>query len=161
MRLLYAFVANDRFQRGPMLKALSVLGFLGMAGGIVTQLGTGNLVSPSPAVIAVQVGAALLMLWARLAFGRRSFHAAANPTTGGLVTNGPYRYIRHPIYTAVTLFSAAGVAAHWSWASVLLGMLVGGGALVRMLCEEVLITAHYPEYRQYAATTWRMIPYVF
>ena len=87
--------------------------------------------------------------------------AAANPTAGGLVTSGPYRYIRHPIYTAVSVFSVAGAVAHWSWGSGLLGGFVVGFALVRIFCEEVLVTARYPEYRQYATTTWRMIPCVF
>jgi protein-S-isoprenylcysteine O-methyltransferase Ste14 len=53
------------------------------------------------------------------------------------------------------------VVAHWSWASGLLGGLVVGCALLRIFCEEVMVTARHPEYRQYAATTWRMIPYVF
>ena len=144
-----------------MLTTLSIVGFLGMAVGVITQFATGNRFSSSPLVIAVQVGALLLLLWARLAFGRRSFHAAADPTEGGLVTSGPYRYIRHPIYTAFSVFSGAGVVAHWSWASGLLGGLVVGGTLLRIFCEEVLVTARYPEYQQYAATTWRMIPYVF
>jgi protein-S-isoprenylcysteine O-methyltransferase Ste14 len=144
-----------------MLEALSVVGYVGMAAGVIAQFATGNLFSPSALVIAVQVGALLLFLWARLTFGRRSFHLAANPTEGGLVTSGPYRYIRHPIYTAVSLFSGAGVVAHWSWAGGLLGGLVVGGGLLRLFCEEVMVTARYPEYRQYAATTWRMIPYVF
>ena len=43
----------------------------------------------SPLAIAVQIEAALLMIWARLTFGMRSFHLAANPTAGGLVTTGP------------------------------------------------------------------------
>jgi protein-S-isoprenylcysteine O-methyltransferase Ste14 len=144
-----------------MLKALSIVGYVGMVAGIVAQVATGNLFSPSPPVIAVQLGAVLLLLWARVTFGRRSFHLAANPTEGGLVTNGPYRYIRHPIYTAVSLFSGAGAVAHLSWAGGLLGVLVLGGGLLRLFCEEVTVTARYPEYRQYAATTWRMIPYVF
>jgi len=151
----------NRSRRGRMLKALSIVGFLGMAAGIVAQFATGNLFSSSAWVIAVQVVAALLPLWARLAFGRRSFHVAANPTEGGSVTSGPYRYIRHPIYTAFSLFSVAGVAAHWSWVSGLLGTLVVACALLRIYCEEVLVTARYPEYRQYAATTWRMVPYIF
>ncbi len=137
-----------------MLKALSIVGFVGMAVGVIAQFATGNLFSSSPLIIAVQVGAVLLLLWARLAFGRRSFHAAATPTEGGLVTSGPYRYIRHPIYTAFAVFSGAGAAAHWSWASALLGALVLGGALLRIFCEEVMVTARYPEYRRYAATTW-------
>jgi protein-S-isoprenylcysteine O-methyltransferase Ste14 len=151
----------NRSRHGCMLRAVSIVVFLGMAAGGIVQFATGNLFSPSPWAITVQVGAALLLLWARRAFGRRSFHPAANPTEGGLVTSGPYRYIRHPIYTAFSLFSLAGVAAHWSWVSGLLGGLVVGCGLVRIYCEEVLVTARYPEYRQYAATTWRMIPYVF
>jgi protein-S-isoprenylcysteine O-methyltransferase Ste14 len=34
---------------------------------------------------------------ARVTFGGRSFHVGANPTEGGLVTKGPYRFVRHPI----------------------------------------------------------------
>jgi protein-S-isoprenylcysteine O-methyltransferase Ste14 len=101
------------------------------------------------------------MVWARIIVGRRSFHLAANPTEGGLVTVGPYRYIRHPIYAAVRLFAVAGVAAHWSWLAAALCALVIIGAMVRMRCEEVLLVARYPQYQDYSAKTWRMIPHVF
>ena len=144
-----------------MLKTLSTVGYLGMVGGIITQFATEKLLSYSPMVIAVQVGALLLILWARLTFGWRSYHVVTNPTKGGLVTSGPYRYIRHPIYTAFSVFSGAGVVAHWSWGERDAGRVVLGCALLRIFCEEVLVTARYPEYRQYAATTWRMIPCVF
>ena len=105
-----------------MLKILSIIGYFGMAGGLVGLLATQNLFSSSPLVISLQVVAILLFLWARLTFGRRSFHVVADPTEGGLVTGGPYRYIRHPIYAAICLFTLAGVAGHWSWSS---GLLVG------------------------------------
>jgi protein-S-isoprenylcysteine O-methyltransferase Ste14 len=39
--------------------------------------------------------------------------------------------------------------------------LVWGGAIARMVCEERLVARRYPEYRQYAASTARMIPFVF
>jgi protein-S-isoprenylcysteine O-methyltransferase Ste14 len=39
--------------------------------------------------------------------------------------------------------------------------LVLASAVMRIFCEEALVTARYPEYAQYAATTWRMIPYVY
>jgi protein-S-isoprenylcysteine O-methyltransferase Ste14 len=109
----------------------------------------------------VEVAAVVLMLWARLTFGHRSFHAAANPSTGGLVTTGPYRFIRHPIYTAACLFGLSGILAHWSPINVLLGVLLIVGAVGRMLCEERLIIEIYPEYRGYAQATRRMLPYVF
>jgi protein-S-isoprenylcysteine O-methyltransferase Ste14 len=144
-----------------MLKALSMLGYLAMVGGLVGLLITRSLLSPSPFFIAPQVAAVALMIWARVTFGRRSFHLAANPTAGGVVTTGPYRFIRHPIYTAVCLLISAGAAAHLSWSAFLLCALVWGGAIARMFCEERLVVRQFPEYRQYAASTSRMIPFVF
>ena len=145
-----------------MLKTLSLIGYLGMLGGLLGLLLTRTLFSSSPIVISLQVLALLLFLWARITFGRRSFHVVADPTAGGLVTDGPYRFIRHPIYAAFCLFISAGVAAHyWSWSAGLCGGLILGCAVMRIFCEESLVTARYPEYAQYSATTWRMIPYVF
>jgi len=132
-----------------------------MIGGWLGLLISQTLFSSSPFAIAIQVLAFALFLWARVTFGRRSYHVVADSTEGGLVTNGPYRYIRHPIYTAFCLFTSAGVVAHWSWTAGLCGGLVVGAAVLRIFCEESLVTTRYPEYAQYSATTWRMIPYVY
>jgi protein-S-isoprenylcysteine O-methyltransferase Ste14 len=144
-----------------MLKTLSLIGYLGMIGGLLGLLAMHAIFSPSVWVIAIQAAALLLGVWARITFGRRSFHVAANPTEGGLVTRGPYRYIRHPIYTAIFVAILAGIAAHWSWQAGVCGGVVVGSLLMRILCEERLLVARYPEYGQYAARTSRMIPYVY
>jgi protein-S-isoprenylcysteine O-methyltransferase Ste14 len=144
-----------------MLKVLSLIGYVGMTAGVVGLLWTQSLFSSSVLIILLQVAAILLFLWARFTFGWRSYHVAANSTLGGLVTNGPYRYIRHPIYVAFCLFTSAGAAAHWSWRTGMLIAVVFMSALVRIFCEETLVTQLYPEYRQYAAATWRLIPFIF
>jgi protein-S-isoprenylcysteine O-methyltransferase Ste14 len=143
------------------MKSLSVLGFLLMAVGLLGLLYTHSLFSPSPVVIAVQVAAALLMVWARATLGRRSFHATADTTAGGLVTSGPYRYIRNPIYTSVVLFSFAGAGAHVSRLSIVFALVVLAGALARVIAEERFLRIRYPEYAKYAARTKRMVPHVF
>jgi len=144
-----------------MLKTLSIVGYIGMIGGLLGLLVTRNLFSSSVLLISLQVVSLLLFLWARVTFGWRSYHVAANPTEGGLVTGGQYRFIRHPIYAAMCLFALAGVAWHWSWSSGLCGGLTLASAVTRIFCEETLVAARYPEYAQYAAKTWRMIPYVY
>jgi protein-S-isoprenylcysteine O-methyltransferase Ste14 len=142
-------------------RALSIAGFVAMVVAILGLFYTRTLLSPSPIVIAAQVAAVALMLWARVTFGRRSFHAAADPTAGGIVTSGPYRFIRHPIYTAACLFCWAGIAASGSVVAVGWGLLLTAGAIVRMLVEERLLVERYPAYREYADTTRRMLPFVF
>jgi len=144
-----------------VLRTISLAALLLMALALAGLAVRGAFFSSQPVAIMAEVAAVALMIWARLAFGNRSFHAAANPTPGGLVTSGPYRFIRHPIYTAVCLFGWSGILAHWSLINVLLGALLFVGAVGRMLCEERLIIEIYPEYRDYAQATKRMVPYIF
>jgi protein-S-isoprenylcysteine O-methyltransferase Ste14 len=143
-----------------MLGLLSVFGFVLMIGGLFGLIFTNSLFSFNPLIIPVQAAAVVLMVWARITLGHRSFHATATPTKGALITNGPYRYIRHPIYAAVCLFTCAGALAHHSLGALLV-ILVLIGAMARMFAEEKLLRARYPEYKAYAATTKRMVPFVF
>jgi len=144
-----------------VLRNISLAALLLMALALVGLLVRGAFFSSQPVAITAEFAAVALMAWARMTFGQRSFHASADPTTGVLVTTGPYRYIRHPIYTAACLFGWTGILANWSPINVLLGVLLLAGAVARMLCEERLIIEHYPEYRAYAQATRRMVPYVF
>ena len=140
---------------------VSTIGLLMMGGGLAGLVIGRQVLSEAPLVITLQLAAIILMLWARLTFGRRSFHATASPTDGGLVTTGPYRWLRHPIYAAVCLFSWACCVGHLSWLALGLAAVVTVGSVVRIFTEETLLRARYPEYVDYARRTKRLVPYVF
>lgn len=144
-----------------LLKVLSVGGFLMMASGIAALIVTKTIVSTFLPAIVAQVAAFALMLWARRTFGRRSFHLSADPTDGGLVTTGPYRFVRHPIYTAVCIFVWAALLGSPSIQTLLFAVLVTIGAVIRIFCEEHSLVRQYPEYKSYSRKTKRMIPFVF
>lgn len=144
-----------------MAKNASLIGLLLMIGGLAELIIQEQVLTASVPVIVLQGLAIALMVWARLTFGLRSFHATASPTEGGLVTTGPYRWIRHPIYTALCLFSWACSAGHPSWFSAGMAGLVTAGGVVRMLAEEASVRVRYPEYAEYARKTSRMVPFVF
>jgi len=110
--------------------------------------------------IVAQIVAALLMLWARLTFGARSFHAGANPTKGSLVTTGPYRFLRHPIYASILLFTFAAVRSHLTWANFSLALVAAAAVAARIAAEERLLVKQYPEYEAYAARTKRIVPFL-
>jgi protein-S-isoprenylcysteine O-methyltransferase Ste14 len=140
---------------------MKFLGFPLLLAGVLALFGLRSLFASDPLFIAVQLAAAGLMIWARLTFGMRSFHPGAEPTSGGLVTAGPYRFVRHPIYTAICLFCVAGVINHWSVAAGGCLLIVFAGALLRMIAEERLLLLRYPEYGAYITRTKRMIPYLY
>lgn len=78
-----------------------------------------------------------------------------------LVERGPYRRVRHPMYLA-ELAIAAGVPILLA-APATLGLSVAFAALVlrRIGVEERLLAARLPEYANYAARSYRLIPYVY
>ncbi len=75
-----------------------------------------------------------------------------------LITRGPYRYVRHPMYVALSLMMV-GIAGYNQ------GLRNASGALlvivvvtVKAAIEERLLSARYPEYDAYRARTRRFIP---
>jgi protein-S-isoprenylcysteine O-methyltransferase Ste14 len=119
-----------------------------------------SLLADDPIPIGLQILAFSLMIWARMTFGGRSFHAAANPTAGGVVTSGPYGFVRHPIYAAALLFTWTGILSHFSMMNLVLGMCVVTGVGLRIAAEEKLLVERYPEYKEYAKRTKRIIPFL-
>ena len=131
-----------------------------MVVGLAWLIVQGKVLAHSIPARAIQAAAVVLMIAARVTFGRRSFHAAANPTEGGLVTYGPYRWIRHPIYAAILYFVWSTAVDHHSASAVGAALLVTFGAVVRMYAEETFLMTAYPEYATYRARTARVIPFV-
>jgi protein-S-isoprenylcysteine O-methyltransferase Ste14 len=151
---------RERADRSMPFKLTSIAGYLIMVLVLLLLIKEGWLLGTNVIAIAVQVLAVGLMIWARATFGRRSFYPVGNPTEGRLVTSGPYRYIRHPIYASVLYFIWAGVLTHLSTESVVVGLcgLVGVG--MRIFVEEKLLRKRYPEYAAYAGRTKVLIPFV-
>jgi protein-S-isoprenylcysteine O-methyltransferase Ste14 len=142
------------------LKVPSLLGFGLMIAGIVLLVRQEHLLAASVPGRVVQILAVGLMIAARITFGSRSFHAAANPTAGALVTTGPYALLRHPIYAAVLYFVWAAAIDHQSWPSGAGAALTTAGASMRMYAEEQLLARKYPDYPAYRARTARVVPFV-
>lgn len=82
------------------------------------------------------------------------------PEVRGLVTRGPYRLVRHPVYLG-ELGACAGLvlAAPTSW-NLALAAAFAAAQATRMRLEERALLAEFPDYAQYAASTPRLLPRV-
>jgi len=105
----------------------------------------------------VLLAGGLLFAIASLAFLGRCFGIL--PDVRGLVTRGPYRIVRHPLYLGelTALLGIALGAERWALA-VPLWLVCLGLQIVRTGYEERSLQAEFPEYGPYAARTKRLIP---
>ena len=77
-----------------------------------------------------------------------------------LVTTGPYRYVRHPMYSAL-LLAAAGVVCYRShWFNWLLFVLLALVLYLKASKEERLWCAHHEAYDCYRRGTKYFIPFL-
>jgi protein-S-isoprenylcysteine O-methyltransferase Ste14 len=80
------------------------------------------------------------------------------PEARRLVTGGPYRLVRHPLYAAEILAASALVIARPGlWATLALAPFIAV-QMLRARFEEGLLTRAFPAYTSYAARTRRLIP---
>lgn len=98
--------------------------------------------------------------WVFTSIGRNVSETVLTKRDHALVTTGPYRWIRHPLYTTggVLLLAIGLMAANWF---VLLFALVAIVALrlaVIPVEERELVNKFGDEYRRYMARTGRLLP---
>jgi protein-S-isoprenylcysteine O-methyltransferase Ste14 len=102
-----------------------------------------------------------LAIWARTCLGRNWGMPMSRKENPELVTSGPYRLVRHPIYAGMLLAmlgSAFGVNVAW----VLAFVLFGAYFIYSARREEQLMTEEFPQqYPAYARRTKRLVPFVW
>jgi protein-S-isoprenylcysteine O-methyltransferase Ste14 len=105
--------------------------------------------------VAVELIGVALGQVSRLYLGRRF---ALLPANRGVMTRGPFRFVRHPVYAGWLILSIGYVMAFPSVRNGLIVVATMPFILWRIVQEETLL-AEDPEFRDYLAhTRWRLIP---
>lgn len=112
----------------------------------------------------VGVGVALsgfaLLQWAQNTLGRNWSDTPRMMEEQVLVTSGPYRWVRHPIYTAFLLILGSSLLIS---SNALIGLAWAGMALIEIVSrigfEEALMFEYFgKQYREYVKRTGRLFP---
>jgi protein-S-isoprenylcysteine O-methyltransferase len=102
---------------------------------------------------------ALFSWWAQWELGRNWVAGVALRKGHRLITSGPYRYVRHPMYTGI-LFSSVGLGLcslnFWFFGAML---ALAGSLVIRYPMEDLLLRKKFSEeYPAYATTTGALFP---
>ena len=77
-----------------------------------------------------------------------------------LRTGGPYRFVRHPMYTAVLLAAMSLVSHRPDFASAIAWVLLLAVLLAKINIEEAQLLKKFSEYRAYQERTKKLIPWI-
>ncbi len=109
------------------------------------------------ALFAVGLGFAI---WARVHIGRNWGTPMTQKDDPELVVSGPYRLVRHPIYSGI-LFAGVGTAVALSWQWLTVVVLAGAYFVYSATAEERYLTERFPNaYPAYKHSTKMLVPFV-
>ncbi len=120
-----------------------------------TMLRGGVIVAPAWLINSLAILAIWIAIFARLSLGR---NIGLLPAQRKIVTGGAYRYVRHPIYTAILLTSFSCALSCFSLINLLVMSVGCGFWVVKTFMEESFLSQD-PEYASYMARVrWRWLP---
>jgi len=101
-----------------------------------------------------------LLFWVHHTLGKNFSVPGVMKEKQSLITTGPYRWVRHPMYTALFLVTIVYflISANWFIGVVWIGWIVGTVASMIRDEEAVLIEKFGDEYRAYVQRTGRFLP---
>jgi protein-S-isoprenylcysteine O-methyltransferase Ste14 len=110
----------------------------------------------------IQAGFLLLAVWARRHLGRNWRAEVRIAMDHQLIRTGPYRSLRHPIYTAMLgMFLGTAIASSQLHAIVGLALLVVAYLRKTRLEDQILAQTFGTEFDAYRHDTWALMPLLF
>jgi protein-S-isoprenylcysteine O-methyltransferase Ste14 len=155
-------------EEGLMSKISGILGLVGFAAVIAFVVSPGWLAFASLTFpiwlrwggVALALAGFAVLQWAQVTLGESWSDTPRMMKEQTLITSGPYRFVRHPIYTAFVLIlgSTFLISANWFIGFAWLGMTVLEVAS-RIGFEESLMLEYFgDQYREYMKKTGRLLP---
>ena len=104
----------------------------------------------------------LLAFWSIYTMQKSKLRIFPEPSIDAiLITDGPYRYIRHPMYTSVLLGCLGLVLIQFNLIRLAIFGLLVLNLLFKLHWEETMLKRKFDDYRKYCADTFKLVPFIY
>ena len=123
---------------------------------------TGSLIPSNNALLVIELSGLGLGIWAILSMRIGNFNIAPDPFKWTqLVTSGPYRLIRHPMYLALLLTTLPLVINDFDIFRIVTWLVLLLDLMLKLNYEEKLLARKLVGYDQYMGKSARLIPFLY
>ena len=121
-----------------------------------------ELVLFQPVGLVLVIAGVFFACWARYTLGHNWSVAAQLKREHELIQSGPYRFVRHPIYSGLLLAFLGTTVMIGEWRALLAFAIILISFLYKFRVEERLLRMHFGDsYLQYASRTKALVPAIY
>ena len=123
---------------------------------------TAPILASSPLLLLIEILGLGIGFWAILTMRIGNFNITPDTKPGArLVTSGPYRYIRHPMYLSLLVTTLPLIVDHFSVPRLAVWLVLLADLLLKLSYEEKMLSGQDFGYSEYSERTKRIVPFVF
>jgi protein-S-isoprenylcysteine O-methyltransferase Ste14 len=170
--IISAFVTKRTARRESATSALTyrlpaILAFVLLFNAHKLPAPLGTVVLPSQdwlslSAMAVSLSGLIVCIWARVTLGQNWSSVVVVKVDHELIQHGPYKFVRHPIYTGMLLlFLASVLLSSRVGAFIGLALLTFSFVLKLRQEEKVMLTVFPAQYPEYMKKVKRLVPFVY
>jgi protein-S-isoprenylcysteine O-methyltransferase Ste14 len=123
---------------------------------------TGPVMAQNTFNIITEILSILILVWSVSVMSISKLNVFPDIRKGSVfISNGPYKYIRHPMYLAVILFSISVVFDYMNVIRIIILIVLIATLIYKIEFEEKLLINHFEKYPQYRNKTKKLIPFIY
>ena len=128
---------------------------------IIILLVTGKIFPSNSVILIFELIFLLFGFWAIIEFKFRFNIFPDLKENSVLKISGPYKFVRHPMYTSVIGYTLLLVFNDFSNTRIIFWIILLIVIFLKLTYEERLLNKRFPDYSDYASKTKRLIPFIY
>ncbi len=131
-------------------------------GGLLAIVLTGSFFANNKILLAIEILGISLAIWALVSMKFNNLNIYPDiKQNAKLVKAGPYKLIRHPMYSSIILSVLPLIIDQFSVLRLIIYLVIVTDLVIKLNYEENMLKLHFEGYNDYCKNTYKIIPYLY